>query len=490
VNRERIAAIPAEAGAPGPLAFHHRRAVHETTPVYLADFGLHELQQAFQFVFHHKMIILAKGVGSEFWRFRVFLFFIGEIIERQANNRLCTRHELGRVNAQVEVIFHVSHATVRACVEPFFQTPRFLVEPFGARKPHKLEAQPPGFGSNYLGMTLNSGHAILSRKLTTSTGIKQFFCPGEAIFVAKLSIMKIICLLFLLLPITATFSQNYYPFIQQGVYRDEFWAPELQFCIYLYGSRFWFQGDSAVNGQVYQKLCSAPIQGAPNTVFCPPYTVDTSVCSVFALMREDTAARKVYRYDFEAGVEFLLFDFSAQVGDTVTVGYPPESFIVQDEWYETWGDGSNRRRLNINTLDDSYFTSWIESLGASNNLWDPTSELCICPHGVCYQQNGETLYGGNCAQIVSTGEPKIDFSNLLITPNPATQNIVVQIFEKERNLDQVVISDMLGKVVARQETAGNQSSFEINVGHLPAAVYSVSVFANGRNAGTKRFQKI
>lgn len=301
--------------------------------------------------------------------------------------------------------------------------------------------------------------------------------------------MKKICLLFLLLPITATFSQNYYPFIQNGVYRDEFWAPELQFCYFLYGDRYWFQGDSVVNGQTYQKLYRASIQGAPNTVFCPPYTVDTSLHWIFALMREDTAARKVYRYDFEAGVEFLLFDFSAQVGDSVEAGYPPKKVYIENEWYETWTDGSSRRTLVVKVpLGGETF--WIESLGASNNLWNPAAELCICPHGYCYQQNGENLYGLVCAQIVSAVEPKIELSNLLITPNPAIQNIVVQIFEKERNLDQVVIFDMLGKVVVGQQLAKGQSNFEINVGHLPAGTYSVSVFEKGKNVGTKRFQKI
>ncbi|MBX2892478.1 MAG: T9SS type A sorting domain-containing protein [Saprospiraceae bacterium] len=302
--------------------------------------------------------------------------------------------------------------------------------------------------------------------------------------------MKITYLLFLLLPTTATFSQNYFPFIQKGVFRDEFWAPELQFCIYLNGSRFWFQGDSVVNGQVYQKLCSAAIQGTPNTVFCPPYTVDTSVCAVFALMREDTAARKVYRYDFDAGVEYLLFDFSVQVGDTVAVGYPPESFIIQNEWYETWGDGSNRRTLSVSTLDNNDFNRWMESLGAFNSLWEPAVGLCICPHGFCYQQNGDNLYGDVCAQIVGVSELKTAPFDLKITPNPASQNIVVQMFEKESSPSQIVVFDMFGKIVARQETAGNQSGFEINVSHLPAATYSVSVFEKGKSIGTKRFQKI
>ena len=132
--------------------------------------------------------------------------------------------------------------------------------------------------------------------------------------------MKTIQLLFLLLPATTAFSQSYHPFIQTDVYRDEFWAPELQFCTFSYGHRYWFRGDSAINGQTYQKLLSAPIVGSPDAPpMCPPYTVDTNEYVIFALMREDTAAKRIFRLDFDTGIEFLLFDFSVTVGDSVTV---------------------------------------------------------------------------------------------------------------------------------------------------------------------------
>lgn len=302
--------------------------------------------------------------------------------------------------------------------------------------------------------------------------------------------MKIVHLLFLLLPAAPSFSQNYFTFIQYGVYRDEFWAPELQFCTYLYGSRYWFQGDSVVNGQVYFKLCSAAIQGNPNApVFCPPYTVDTSLCSVFALMREDTAARQVFRYDFDTGTEYLLFDFSVTVGDSVTVGYPPETVYVQDAWYENWADGSSRKKLIVN-VPDGVQTFWIESLGASNNLWNPASELCICPHGICYQQNGQNLYGDVCAAVVNAGEPQGEYPDLTLYPNPADDFITLQARVYPKGFDRIVIFNMLGRAVLEQRFDSEKANTEIAVQQLPAGFYTVSVWKQGGCAGIKRFQKV
>lgn len=305
--------------------------------------------------------------------------------------------------------------------------------------------------------------------------------------------MRITNLLFLLLPATASFSQNYHPLIQTGVYRDEYWAPELEFCTYFYGSRFWFKGDTVVDGKMYNKLVHTAIMGAPNAPpFCPPYTVDTNYYSLFALLREDTAARRVYRYDFDAGIEYLLFDFSAGVGDTVTVGYPPETFLVGSESQEPWGDGSGRKRLDINTLNNSGgITSWIESLGAFNDLWDPTSELCICPHGICCLQNDVVLFSyAECAKVVAASEPERVPPAMSVRPNPAGDRVILQLKADGGTFDRIEIFDVHGTRVAGRQLHSGATQSEITVGELPSGLYIVFLWAGDNCVGTDRFHKI
>ena len=104
------------------------------------------------------VVIFTVGVGCDFGRIRIDLFFRSEIIERQADKRLCTRHEQRRVYAQVEMVFHVGHASVCIAGEPFFQVSGFLVEPFSACKTDELETQSLGFIADDFGVAFGGLH--------------------------------------------------------------------------------------------------------------------------------------------------------------------------------------------------------------------------------------------------------------------------------------------------------------------------------------------
>ncbi len=303
--------------------------------------------------------------------------------------------------------------------------------------------------------------------------------------------MKPIRLLLFLLPAMPVFSQNYFPFIQYGTYRDEFWAPELQICTYSHGARYWFRGDTVVNGQTYYQLWSADILGAAGAPpFCPPYTVDTSDCVLISLLREDISEKKVYQLQAGVNTEFLLFDFSAMQGDSVTVGNPPQTVFVHDVWFETWADGSSRKLMVID-LPIGGQTFWMESLGASNDLWNPVSELCICPHGFCYEQNGQGVYGSPCAMAVHSEEPEMEFQGIWVAPNPTASVLNIRMPDGlDIRCTHVAVVNFLGVTVMQKPFPADMSSAELQVGQLPAGMYQL-VFWNGMNrVGAQRFQKV
>ena len=155
VYGEGVAPVPADARAARPLALHHGRAVHEAASVHLADFGLHKLEQAFQPVFHHEVVIFAVGVLADSGGFGVVLFFRVEVVESQADDGLRTWHQQGGVGAQVEVVFHVRHAPVRPLAEPGFEAAGLLVEPLGTGEAHELEAESLRLGAYQVRFSLN-----------------------------------------------------------------------------------------------------------------------------------------------------------------------------------------------------------------------------------------------------------------------------------------------------------------------------------------------
>lgn len=300
--------------------------------------------------------------------------------------------------------------------------------------------------------------------------------------------MKTLCVTLLYLFAQSAFTQDYHPFVERGVYRDEFWAAELHLCSYDYGLRYWFRGDTMVGGQTYQLLLATSIQGDPDApLFCPPYTVDTTNGTLYALLRENVVEKQVFKFDTATNTEFLLFNFSVNVGDSVTVGHPPQTVYIEDEWYDTWTVGSSRRTLVVNT--PAGLTNWIESVGASANLWDPLSPVCICPHLICYQQNGQSTPGGECATVVRTKEPAKVLSELLLTPNPASETVTISVPERHLAFDRVTVFDFSGRIAAERHYTTGVFSVVLPVSSWPGGSYLVVLWQGGKWVGRQVFQK-
>lgn len=280
-------------------------------------------------------------------------------------------------------------------------------------------------------------------------------------------------------------AQNYHPLIQTGVYRDEFWAPEWPLCQYDSGTRYWFRGDTVIGGQTYQTLLFNSIQGDPNApLFCPPYTVDTTIGSFYALLREQVADQQVFQYDTVTNTEFLLFDFSAQVGDSLAIGNPPEIVYIESEAYETWPTGSERRTLVVNPPGGQ--ARWQESVGSLSDLWHPLSPMCICQHGICYAQHG-TGTSDDCATVVRTEEPVDGWTDILLSPNPASETIRLRT-RSGQQFDHVAIFNLYGQLLVAHATPGNQS-LDISIHSWPTGRYVALVWKDGLCLGRQVFQK-
>jgi len=73
--------------------------------------------------------------------------------------------------------------------------------------------------------------------------------------------------------------------------------------------KYWFEGDTIINSYQYKKVFKQT--GNPIANF------DESV--YYAALREDTIAERVYCIVEEDGIERLLYDFSLNVGDTISI---------------------------------------------------------------------------------------------------------------------------------------------------------------------------
>lgn len=302
--------------------------------------------------------------------------------------------------------------------------------------------------------------------------------------------MKQLLPLLFCLAFAPVLAQQYHPFIQYGTYRDEFWAPELQICNFSYGNTYFFKGDTILGGKQYFRLLSSPIFGSSDEApFCPPYVVDTSEYIIYALLREDTATKKVYQWDMTAQEEWLMFDFSVQAGDSVTVGYPPQTLYVADVSEELFADGTSGKKIEIQQeFNGPAF--WVEGFGNVNAIWHPLAPQCICPHAFCYKQNTTALFGFACASAVAAAhEPAFSNLDLQLLPNPTNAGLQVALAPDGSGFDQIVIADFWGRVVLERRFSAAVWSADMQVGLLPAGHYLAWVSKAGKVLARKVLEK-
>jgi hypothetical protein len=128
--------------------------------------------------------------------------------------------------------------------------------------------------------------------------------------------MKKNLLIFLLFTFFNAFSQTYTPLLQEGnkwwfYYREGY----CDICNAQYRSGYIFiNGETVIDNVAYKKIYSNIYYDCPYMGNCTyPTNPDVFEC----LMREDIITKKVYFLDTITNTEKLLYDFSAQTGDSV-----------------------------------------------------------------------------------------------------------------------------------------------------------------------------
>jgi hypothetical protein len=123
-------------------------------------------------------------------------------------------------------------------------------------------------------------------------------------------------------------AQNYIPLLNDSLYWDTGMADNLNvtFC-QEYGVagngpyRYKTLRDTVFNAAAYKMFAVYPFHKIyPSYPYnCPPFYVDTLFYEMVngPYLREDTSGRKVFILDSANATERIMFDFNAQIGDTI-----------------------------------------------------------------------------------------------------------------------------------------------------------------------------
>jgi hypothetical protein len=208
--------------------------------------------------------------------------------------------------------------------------------------------------------------------------------------------------------------------------------------------------DTIINEKVYHKL-DIPYVNADSTFFTKPKEPGYQ-----GAIRQDIENRKVYYIPPADTNEFLLYDFTLQVGDTIKGFLEINSFgtpIVQSIDSVLIG-GQYRKRWNINQL---YNISIIEGVGSTYGLILPLiGDLNVVDLAYitfhCFCNDSGLIYPSNVTEckVITDISNTINLSNnsLLIYPNPIKGEFFIHFDYKEKYI--ITIYDLNGKLIIEE----------------------------------------
>ena len=255
-------------------------------------------------------------------------------------------------------------------------------------------------------------------------------------------------------------AQDYEPIIQEGnewhtldVIVNPGFPPNHHYSTLVH----WLSDDTLVDGVRYTKVLETRNgEGTPRLA---------------TLLREEDG--KVWKR--ESATDILIYDFTAQVGDTLRFGdfHEFDFFVVDSISIEQIG-GKDRRKFWFGleydfTGEPVAIETWTEGIGSDMGLlfsgWYYVSGGYY--RALCFHQNGELLwqneYYGTC--MIDAVE-EMDISPISLYPNPTSEVVHIEGVEAA----EVQVYNSFGQLVKTVHDAN-----EIPVAALPQGVYLLRI---------------
>jgi hypothetical protein len=302
--------------------------------------------------------------------------------------------------------------------------------------------------------------------------------------------------------------------------------------------KYALHGDTIINEKKYSKVYKQTADEA--------FEFDIDKAEYFCAIRNDVENKRVYGvYKKELPIkyhdniyytnrtskkEFLLYDFSLNLGDTVSVANFDEAendgFIryVKFKRVETIGiditnntfvtlhdndsifvlaNGEQRKRILMENISETLFQSWIEGIGSSdgpfNHYNNFSFELFTIKRLLCYNENDECLYNQSSFDYDEDDDcftnyypdnvVEINENDIMIYPNPATTNVEISYTLPEGMTSAtLVMTNTLGVNVMTAHLDGDNGKTTLSLEELPSGIYFYTIKC-GENVKTGKLVK-
>jgi hypothetical protein len=302
-------------------------------------------------------------------------------------------------------------------------------------------------------------------------------------------------LIFLIL-ITANHlkSQSYFPTLQEGatwsILTIDWSQPTQLKTSYTYK----IQGDTTLDNVVYKQLHWLNHNG--NTMQKYFYREDNR--RVYLRYEQQYPGGDNYDYlSFQSNQEYLIYDYSLSIGDTVPSTYLTDNYLNHNVYYTIFSidslfiGGQYHKRFHINDSDGCDRESIIEGIGSTRGFIYPTNIYCPVYEFelLCYDLDTlhytteYSIQHFNSACDVSVGVEENAINNISTYPNPAQDFVSIEI-PKNPNLAQLSIYNLTGQLISKKQIS--QPNQQISITELENGMYIFVIHNEDKVIGRQR----
>lgn len=271
------------------------------------------------------------------------------------------------------------------------------------------------------------------------------------------------------------------------------------FSTYIFSQEKWGSYDTSIAGSNFTlvEVCGDSVEVSTE------YWFERIRISQFGFINENAGRRiegdsVIFKFSLlDNSAPILLYDYSVELGDTVT-GLWGEFIVIEVD--TEFAVGKDRKRITMESTYDGHLDIWLSGLGSKvAGYLQPGAPLLAPDAGSefsCYynETSDEYYYGEkdpalcmiaettSACMTTSVNDKKFE-ENIQVFPNPSNEFINIEIEDSSNSLINTQLLSIEGKLIINKNSIG--SDLSLDVSDITPGIYFLVIKKNGFTSNHK-----